>query len=139
MRIVATGPEHSGTGLIADIMTEWGVDVLHRAMPHVDEHGCEEWWRVAHYPADLYVHIHRDMDIYYHARKTRNGRADGVERARAAMELLDHELPIDNTHFIWYTWLVHEPERVLRELAGRIGVDYKPYSKEIYDGDAKYK
>jgi len=38
-RVLVTGPEQSGTGVVATVLREAGADVLHRAVPHV-----HDWW-----------------------------------------------------------------------------------------------
>lgn len=137
--MVATGPEHSGTGLLADILEEWGIDVIHRAMPHVDDHGCESWWHPDHYPDHRFVVIRRGLIYYGPAARSRGRtREEGVERALRANEYL-RRLPAERVTDILYDALVKHPEAELLTLADALGVEYWPYSKTIYDANAKYR
>jgi hypothetical protein len=136
LKVVVTGPEHSGTGLVADIVRNLGVKCKHKAMPHVDHDGCEIWWYPEHYPADLYIVVYRNQELYEDLANAR-GRTDGNYRARRAKDYL-RDFPEDLTYGVQYATLVKYPEETIRDIAEFLGVDYVPYPKEIYDADSKY-
>lgn len=129
MLILVTGPEYSGTGLLTDIIRHLVKDeheVIHRAMPHVDEHGCEIWWNHEHYHHDMCFVIRKhDSDAYIRSAEKR-GKGDALNRLMLADKRLMEVAPV------WYENLVADPEGFIRILASVIGVEYTPYPNKIF-------
>jgi hypothetical protein len=130
MKVLVTGPEHSGTGLLKDIVKHLSGDkheVFHRAMPHVDEHGCEIWWYPVHLEYDKILVIRKLRMDAYRLSAEKRGKSDGEERAMRAEKYLGWP----EGYNLWYETLIDYPEFVIKRIAEYLEVPYVPYPGPI--------
>jgi hypothetical protein len=131
--LVATGVEHSGTGLLARILATSGLPVIHRAMPHVFE-GREVWWDADVFRPCRFVIIERAADPWFASTVARGlSSTEAYGRWSKARRLLPRPDAWMN-----YEELVAYPDRAVSNLAILLGVALT-IPEPIYDGNAKWK
>lgn len=133
--IVATGVEHSATGLLARILATSGLPVLHRAMPHVFE-GREAWWQPDAFQPCRFVVITRDRDAWLQSTVARGiGMGAALSRRRAADGILERIVP---KLVVEYEALVANPDGVLGALSVQLQVPLS-LPEPIFDGNARWR
>ena len=131
---MVTGPEHSGTGLVARIVRTAFPDALHRAMPHVSDH--EIWWTQCEYPEARFVIVHRDRE---YRNLSTVGRGFTMEQAvcryELAMGMLARFRPA-----LWVNLeaLVLSPETQVGLISDWLGAPLS-IPESIYDPDAPFR
>jgi hypothetical protein len=138
MLIVATGLEYSGTGWLSEILRTSGEQVLHRAMPHVNNVGSEIWWwpRRAYTDVNLFVRIVRDEHYRRQAALRRGWLEDEIEVRRRRGEFYFAGLP-ENTQVVHYEDLVRNPVDEIRNLSLAINLPLYVLTQAV-DGNSKY-
>jgi hypothetical protein len=121
MKILATGPESSGTRYLTELLADAGADVLHRSQPE-----GVDWIDLAAMldDFDAIVVIVRGELAHLRSQQTR-GIVDGDEAAAAKRrKALRHVAPIlgdERVRFVTYESLAHVAER--RHLLLTLGLD----------------
>lgn len=134
--LIATGPEHSGTGLLASILRTSGLYVLHRAMPHVGPDGSEEWWQKWQYPVHYFVVIVRRADVRNLSTVARGQSPDDAEyRYQRAIQHLSLLRPAT---WVSYEALVANPEPQIANLGQALSLRLSMPPDPIYDGNARW-
>lgn len=143
MRIVVTGPESSGTRLMARILETTEADVLHRTMPYKwDPHWPTEDDFGGFQPDVLLVML-RDEEITARS-QLRRGHVPSLrhafENVDAGLRRLARWAAVHGVMclFVSYEKLVADPRSALTFLSSRLGIGYPNSSEAIVDGNAKY-
>ncbi len=138
MRILVTGPESSGTKMVASLLRQAGADVTHSSPKYRIEQG-----------KDLYDGSDFDATVlvirngYTNALSmVDNGHESNVSMAEWQIaddiyEILESLNSFFNVHVVTYEAIVHEP-KAIEVLCKTLGLDHTKITDTIGDGNAKY-
>lgn len=132
--VLVTGPEASGTRLLARLLST-GAEVTHRSMPHGGD-----WWNYE----DIYDHvvvILRDEHVTALS-AVKAGHVSSYDQGRTHRELAEAKLLKDISRYkipivVRYEELIENPQDILDGLGEAIGTVFS-LSEDIYNGNAPY-
>lgn len=146
MRVIATGPESSGTKLMARLLDHSPhLTALHRSMPHGGL--AERHWPTDQdfdeFKPDAVVAMRRDKKITAIS-QVRTGHVVNVEEAyrniQMANQLLHAWLARTSVPAfqVSYGGLVRNPDRTVGSIFARLRLPYPGLAEPVTDEDAKY-
>lgn len=136
MKILVAGPESSGTRLLARLVANLGVEVLHKSMPH-----GPDWPDVNALDCDRAVFILRDWHATLESQKNAGHLNywplhDPEDRLRTSIaKMFVFEKPYV---LVTYEGLVKRPVATLYWIADWLGVPRQPLPEDVFDGNDKW-
>ena len=126
MMVLVTGPQSSGTRLVAHLLLDGGVDVWHDK-----SHGTKP---VA---ADRVVAVVRDAWCTLQSQKQSFPIvSDRVPRSESLIGIADHH---PDALWISYEQMCGDPDGTIRVIADWLGVQPWPLQREVIDQNAKWR
>lgn len=119
MRLLVTGAENSGTGLVATLLRLAGATVTHRAVPHIED---REPLREFLYP-DALVFVVRHHVPQERSQQHRSGRLRSTGAAAVQHIARYLERPGALFFFVTYEAIIHEWPRSFTTLCDELGLD----------------
>lgn len=137
MRVLCTGPESSGTRLLTRLVSNLGVEAIHRSIPH-----GKEWWAIKPEDYDRAIFICRDP-FMTEISATEAGHPQHWEgRLSRYPDRLINAWSAFTIHIVWsgkqwlpltYEGLLDRPQFVMDGVAQWLGVEAKPLAEEVKD------
>ncbi len=138
MRILVTGPESSGTKLVASLLRQAGADVTHSSPKYRIEQGKDLY---DGYGFDATVLVIRNGYTNVLS-MVDNGHESNVSMAEWQIaddiyEILESLSSFFNVHVVTYEAIVHEP-KAIEVLCETLGLDHTKITDTIGDGNSKW-
>lgn len=118
MKVVACGPESSGTRLLHRLIASLpGVEAVHHSMPH-----GEEWWDWHEFEGHRFVIIVRRPDVAAMSAVASSCVTSIAEHRQEWPRAITMLAAIPDAYWVFYGALVADPETQMANIAGWLGV-----------------
>lgn len=132
--IIATGPESSGTRILAQLIRDYlQTDVTHLSMPNAGE-----WWDWADYPGARFVVIQRRPDVTTQSALARQMAPSAEDHRQDWQRAIGLLASIPDAYWVTYEALLAAPQTQADNVAHWLGMVPSGELPAVVDENAKW-